>query len=118
MPIAPHEGKEIQLVLEGVKPLATIDKDKDPEQYRRAFLTIDLAIDRQGEGLISITRMENTHLHAVFKLLSTTRANVLVRTPEEKHRLLGRLFGYNEEDIDDFINAGLKCACGQCKWEG
>lgn len=33
MPVAPHENAEVRLVLSGVKPLATIEKAKDPIGY-------------------------------------------------------------------------------------
>ena len=117
MPVAPHQGREIEYVMNGIKPLATIDINKDPEQYKKAQdLHYQLKVSYEG-SLAIITQPENYWMHDLFRVLSTKKANVLIKTPEEKHRLLGRLFGYSEEDIDDFINAGLECACGQCAWE-
>ncbi len=117
MSIAPHEGRELEYVMLGIKPLASLDVNKQPEQFKRALrLKHAVTVYYHTNNLITITRPENDDLHNVFAVLSTNEANILVRTAEEKHRLLGRLFGYSEEDIDSFIAAGLECACGQCNW--
>jgi len=117
MPIAPHENIELEYVMVGLKPLASLEKDKQPDQFERALKLKHVAsVMQHDENLLTVTRRENSHLHEVFKLLSSERASVIVRSAEEKHRLLGRLFGYSETDIDEFIAAGLDCACGQCEW--
>lgn len=118
MSIAPHEGRELELVMIGIKPLASLEKDKQPEQYAQACKLHNVAsVVHHDNNLLTVTRRENNNLHAVFQLLSTTQSSLLVRSAEEKHRLLGRLFGYSEENIDSFIAKGLACACGQCEWD-
>jgi len=115
--VAPHEGKELEYVSLGIKPLASLEFSKDPKQYTKALKLLNvLSVYKQTDDLITITRKENASLHGVFKVLTSHKAHLLVRSEQEKHRLLGRLFGYSEEDIDAFIKSDLKCACGQCKF--
>lgn len=116
--VAPHEGHEINMVMWGIKPLASIEFDKQPLQFKRAIeLRQVLSVCDQEVGLITVTLPENSHLHETFKLLSSPKASVIVRSKEEKHRLLGRLFGYTEEQINEFIKSEMQCACGQCRFE-
>jgi len=118
MPIAPHEGQELNYVMMGKKPLACIDRTKQPEMYDRAMrLKYVVSVKKQTEDMITVTDFRNSDLHTLFEILSSTRASVIVRTKKEKHRLLGRLFGYSEEDIEEFLAADMQCACGQCKWD-
>ena len=118
MPIAPHENIELEYVMVGLKPLASLEKDKQPDQFERALKLQHVAsVVQHDDNLLTVTRKENKHLHGVFTLLSSKQASILVKSAEEKHRLLGRLFGYSETDIDEFIAAGLDCACGQCEWD-
>jgi len=118
MPIAPHEGRELEFVVNGIKPLASIDKKKQPEQFARA-LTLQhcMSIQHHADDLITVTLTENKELHDVFRILSTTKSSIIVKTSTEKHMLLGRLFGYSEEDIQEFLKAEMTCACGQCDWD-
>lgn len=120
MPIAPHEGREIEMVMNGIKPLASIEKSKQPEMFEKALALsdmIDIVVVLHDKGHLTITRKENEKLHGVFSLLCSPKAAMVVRSQAEKSRLLGRLFGYSEEDIDEFIAADMQCACGQCKFE-
>lgn len=116
--IAPHEGHEINMVMWGMKPLASIEFHKQPNQFKRAIkLSHILSVCHQDLGSLTVTLPENAHLHETFKLLSSPKASVIVRSKEEKHRLLGRLFGYTEDQINDFIKSDMQCACGQCRFE-
>ena len=116
--IAPHEGCELEYVMLGIKPLASLEKSKQPEQFDLALkLHYAVSVMRHTEDLITVTRKENANLHNIFALLTSSKATIVVRSKAEKHRLLGRLFGYTEEQIEDFIKADMQCACGQCKWD-
>ena len=117
--IAPHEGKELEYVMNGIKPLASIDYNKQPELFYRALqLRHQLSIRyHYNDSLITITKPENSKLHGTFELLMSSKASMVVKSKEEKQRLLGRLFGYTEEDIDEFIAQDIGCACGQCHWD-
>ena len=116
--IAPHEGKELEYVVNGIKPLASIDANKQPELFKRAIKMRNvISVCYHNHELITITRKENQQLHATFALLTSSKASIVVRSKAEKHRLLGRLFGYSEEDIDAFIKEDIQCECVQCKWD-
>ena len=111
--VAPHEHQEIALVLGGVKPLATVEHDKDPEQYVQAILL----------GLAGMLRYEVAPTadcpngEVVFSLPSNGglipeyRYLVLCGVEEhglrEYHRKMGRMFGYAPEDIEAFIAAEI-----------
>jgi hypothetical protein len=128
--IAPHEGSELALVLEGKKLICTIHKKKQPEQFntalRRAAEDLRVSVGKlHGDALIAekinddetaFYLRENHDVAAVHRLL-LRRPDVLVRSQEERSRLFGRIFGYTEEQIDEFIAAEMPCACGHCKWD-
>ena len=117
MPIAPHENCEVRLVLGGHKPLAVIEKVKDPYGYA-------LAISMAGTGALSCTVHNG---EAVITLPSNRdsvityhwllKFGVLDLGIKEYHRRMGKLFGYTDEDIEDFIKAEIKCDCNKCKGE-
>lgn len=118
--VAPHRGHEVRMVLAGHKPLATIEHDKDPDQYV-------LAVCLMGAGML-VGKVEPTDDCPLGEITFTSPAQraaldkyeVLkeigpVRMgPTFYHREMGRLFGYSEEDIDAFIAAEVQCTCSKC----
>ena len=119
--IAPHENNEVRLVLGGMKPLATIEKAKQPIGYALAIAlsgtgAIASSVVRSKdspEGEVVITLPKNKHRIEKYKwLLSHGVEAVGIK---EYHRRMGRLFGYTEEDISTFINAEIHCNCSKCR---
>jgi len=114
--IAPHETNEVRLVLGGHKPLATIEKAKQPIGYA---LAISLAgtgelkavvYDSKDspEGEVVLTAPHNAYkIEQYFWLLAE---GVKALGIKEYHRRMGRLFGYTEADINAFINAEIHLA--------
>lgn len=119
--VAPHETAEVRLVMAGTKPLATIEKRKQPILYSiavacRAAGCIAGEIIKSGdspEGEIVITSHRNKHLIAQYKALLAT--GVKDYGIKEYHRRMGRMFGYREEDIEAFIAAEIHCDCSKCR---
>jgi hypothetical protein len=119
--IAPHEANEVRLVLAGTKPLATIEKRKQPILYSLAVamagtgaLFIRCAPTRdspKGEAIITLPR--NKHLIEQFDYLLDYGVREL--GVKEFHRRMGRLYGYSEEDIEAFIAAEINCDCEKCR---
>ena len=111
--VAPHEGREIQLVLDGTKPLAVIELNKQPREYEQAIagihglFALDNWMDDTGWEAV-ITTIHNQAL--VLKYLDA----VEMEESTAKHRTLGRLFGYSEADIEEFINNRPPCNCSKC----
>ena len=118
--IAPHENNEVRLVLSGAKPLATIEKGKDPYGYALAvamagtgalhYHARSTADSPQGEVVITLPR--NKHLvdeYTTLLLWGRKRYGI-----KEYHRRMGRLFGYSDEDIEAFIDAEIECSCSKC----
>lgn len=118
--IAPHANNEVRLVLSGAKPLATIEKAKDPYGYA-------LAISMAGTGALAVyvrpssdsmsgevvlTLPSKKHLmdeYVTLLLWGVKRYGI-----KNYHRKMGRLFGYSEDDIEAFINSSIDCSCSKC----
>ncbi len=112
--IAPDKGNEIDLVIAGDKPLAVIEKSKDPEQYARAlrmqadqfsYAAVTPWIGPEGPEVVVYI------LHSTFHKY---RDALALPEGNERTRKLGRLFGYSEADIEVFINAKIDCYCSKC----
>ncbi|QDP58679.1 MAG: hypothetical protein Tp125SUR00d2C35697761_14 [Prokaryotic dsDNA virus sp.] len=120
MSVAPDKGHELNHVMLGLKPIASLSKKKHPVQYERA-LTLrhvqGVVIVRQTDEVITVSKAENIHLHGVYTILTKTPKK-LVRSKEGKQVLMGRMFGYTDDQIADFIKADIKCDCAECRWDG
>ena len=118
--IAPHEGREVELVLNGTKPLATVEHDKDPDTYVKAILLglgglvaykVTPSVDCEG-GEVIFTLPQNRHLIDEYRW--TLSKGVSVYGLKGYHRALGRLFGYSAADIEAYIDAEITCDCTKC----
>ncbi len=118
--IAPHENSEVRLVLSGTKPLATIEKVKDPYGYA---LAISLAstgalhcvvqpTSDSGSGEAIITLPDNKD--EVETYLYILKDGVEMYGIKSYHRRMGKLFGYSDEAIEAFIEAEIDCDCSKC----
>lgn len=115
MPVAPHERSEVRLVLGGHKPLGVIEKAKDP-------LGFALAVSLGNAGsLCSIVKDKEVvftkpgagqFITYYYWLLDN---GVRLIGLKRYHAEMGRLFGYTEQDIRDFINAEIHCECSKCR---
>lgn len=104
--IAPHEGKEIALVTSGFKPLGSISA-----QYALSNALKPLYTRVIGD---SVYFALNEQPLDTYEFLMSPSASLILKSKQEHQRLLGRLFGYTEDEIDTFIEANLDCACGNC----
>jgi len=124
MPIAPHNGNELKLMLEGSKHLAAfcdiyekgkeISEDIIPETSFHPYI-IDNKIIR-FERVIFSTKNNNHIYYVCFTSAKNEwRAETYLWIREQIHSekipydnscdiIIGRLLGYNETDINDFIN--------------
>jgi hypothetical protein len=118
--IAPHENNEVRLVLSGDKPLAVIEKGKDPHGYA-------LAVAVAGTGSIysyvrpttdsptgEIIIVKAGNRYRIEEYLTLLEGGVELYGIKEYHRRMGKLFGYRDEDIEDFIDAEIECSCSKC----
>ena len=118
--IAPHQNSEVRLVLAGSKPLATIEKAKDAIGYSMAvslsnvgMLVAHCAPTKDSpSGEIIITKPQNKGLIKAYT--ETLKYGVERLGIKGYHRQLGRLFGYSEADINEFIDAEIDCNCSKC----
>lgn len=116
--VAPHINCEVRLVLGGVKPLATIEKVKDPYGYALAialYSTGALSLEQVacGVGEVVFTTPKNKHLIQEWRdlLYSGVRDYGL----KGYHYRMGRLYGYSEEDIRTFVESEIDCNCNKCR---
>ena len=118
--VAPHEHCEVRLVAAGTKPLATIEKRKQPILYSIATALAStgmlVAVFHKStdspEGEVIITAPRNRGLIKTY--LELLRTGVSDFGVKEYHRRMGRLYGYSEEDIEAFIAAEVHCTCAKC----
>ena len=116
--VAPHEGNELTLVMQGVKPAAIIEFKKQPEMYKKALeLHYTLSVYHLTTGVISVTQKKNAKLHSIIALLGSSKASIVVRSKAEKQRMLGRILGYSDFEIDEFIKNPPECDCRWCMYE-
>ncbi len=121
MAIAPHVNNEVRLVLAGSKPLATIERSKDENNYALAVSLSNAGLlvgrcqptEDSPTGEILIVKPSNRSLvHQYDELQANGIRKVGIK---QYHREMGKLFGYTPEDIEDFINAEIDCNCTKCK---
>lgn len=109
--IGPHEGRELELLLNGAKPVARFRLDGLSEEYEAAFSE---AVAR-GDIVEFDFPAAEPHLHRRYycrrgeewrvKLMELIVQRSLVGfTEEDMHRLDGTLLGYERADIDAFVN--------------
>lgn len=112
--IGPHEGRELELLLTGEKPVARFRLDGLSEEYEARFRE---AVE-QGRILEFDFPAPQLHLHRRFycrhgeewrvKVMDLIDRLLADRTlagfsEEDLHRLDGTLLGYQKADIDLFI---------------
>ena len=122
-----HEGKELELMLEGKKPLAMFYDDPDEDQDERivpaeafdrfvrsgAFMkaerSFELAFDRRiGRNLriryiLYCLKGEEWRIEAMFLAL---KVRLTVRGYDEGiDRIVGALLGYSDDEVDSYIAA-------------
>lgn len=120
MPVAPHKNREVALVLSGAKPLATIEKSKDPLGYAVAVSLVSAGTlygrtsptQDCPTGEITFTKVSSRHRMDEYDDLMAR--GIPTYGVKEYHRRMGRLFGYKESDIEDFISANIQCNCAKC----
>jgi hypothetical protein len=108
--IAPHKGREIIGVLDGTKPLGSISTVSRDAKEVLSNTKLHKFI-KDGELYFALTEAPIN----AYKFLSSSASAQVVRSKKEHQRLLGRLFGYTEEQIDGFIRQNFTCDCVNCK---
>jgi hypothetical protein len=119
--IAPHENNEITLILEGSKPLATLEIAKNPAGYNEALrlsrenkVTAKIyTSDESPEGEVVFTLNKNAEL--IVEYFDLLENGVERLGNNDYQRAMGRLFGYSEESIEAFINSAVDCDCHKCR---
>lgn len=115
MAIAPHENCETRLVLGGRKLLAVIERSKDPYGFALAVSMSKAGslVSEVKDGEIVITLPNNRFLIKYYH--SLIEFGVHDYGLKEYHRKMGKLFGYTDQDIEDFITTEINCECTKCK---
>ena len=118
--VAPHLNKEVQLVLGGTKPLATIERSKDLTGYCLAVQLIGAGLlignvnptsdDCTGEVVFTLP----VNRHNLREYAQLQDRGVAEMGLKWYHRQMGKLFGYSEADVEAFILAEITCECSKC----
>jgi hypothetical protein len=113
--IGPHEGRELELLLNGAKPVARFRLDGLSEEYEAEFSE---AVAR-GDIVEFDFPAPEPHLHRRYycrrgeewrvKFMEFVEHSIGDRgligfTEEDLHRLDGTLLGYEKADIDAFVS--------------
>ena len=115
MNLAPHQGREISLVLNGSKRFAVIEKRKDAASYyaagsiRRRDVTVQYREGPEGPEVILTTSRKD-----IAEYESLLRDGVSRLGIKAYHRAIGALFGYSKVDIEAFIESDIDCNCSKC----
>jgi len=113
--IAPHENQEINLVLNGAKNFAVIEKRKDIASYfaagaiSRPGITVQYQETETGPEVILTTRRELIAEYNSLLIDGVSRLGL-----KNYHRALGTIFGYSAADIEKFISSDIDCNCAKC----
>lgn len=128
--IGPHEGQELELMLAGKKHLAAfsdvvppngiIDEQIIPEKKFKPYVD-------SGKIIRQSTEFKKPDGHLLRIVCFTTpheqwRANTYIYIRKKLHfkeveytnsmdQLIGKLLGYSQDDIDDFLNHQLQLNC-------
>ena len=71
-----------------------------------------------GENDIVVIRNDADYgILDTIEQLGSPQANLIVGSKEEKQRMLGRILGYKQEDIDEFVKNPPDCDCRWCRYE-
>ena len=103
----------------GLKPLGAIEKLKDPVGYAMAIslgnaglLTYKLV---NTEGAAEVVFVKPGKYKLIEQYCGLLYDGVALLGIKEYHRQMGRLYGYSEASIEEFIKAEIKCDCHKCK---
>lgn len=115
MSIAPHQGREISLVLNGAKAFALIEKRKDIASYfaagsiQRKDITVEYRDGLEGPEVILTSDRKLIAEYNALLFDGVARLGI-----KNYHRAMGKIFGYSATDIETFINAEITCNCTKC----
>lgn len=121
MPVAPHLNNEVRLVMGGLKPLATIEKAKDPIGYSLAVSLINAGSLAGAVGptvdspIGEVVLVKPKNYKLIDEYLYLLDEGVKQYGLKEFHWRMGKLFGYSDQDIADFIAAEINCDCSKCR---
>ena len=109
----------IALVVRGKKPLAIVEQRKLPGEFSE-LETLLCCGELFG---LCITRFESPE-NSLFIIAKCTglideylreyKRGTINRSLAEYQIVMGRIFGYSEKDIQEFIASPIDCDCSQC----
>ena len=113
--VAPHENREIELILNGAKQFAVIEKRKNLASYfaagaiSRPGITVQYQETETGPEVILTTRHKLIAEYNALLVDGVSRLGL-----KNYHRAMGKIFGYSAADIETFIAAEINCTCSKC----
>ena len=108
--IGPHEGKELELMLNNQKNIALFYTDYDiPEAFfpyleNNTFKLLTINLKDELIGIFSYLIIYKGEYFNELNRLVNLLKNGFGKFNPEMEREIGRLLGYNSDDIDFYIN--------------
>lgn len=104
--IGPHEGKELELMLNNQKEIALFYTDSEVPEYFFPYLgnkTFDLKEINVNDDLTYYLIYRAENIEKAEKLASILQQSFDKFDPDLE-REIGRLLGYNKDDVEYYIN--------------
>jgi len=117
--IAPHEGNELDMLLAGTKVFAVLERDKHRFQINRYYSMYNTKFDclyhEVFDDDLLLCRTAGIPQLVLYKALFSQKYwYVETFGIEDYQRKMGKIFGYSDEEIEEFINNPPDCNCGKC----
>lgn len=113
--IAPHEGKELEMVLTGDKPLGSLSYAKFTKKFGELSPTSSLQLCIAFNDGNVVFSLDMDKIHEYLGVLASSEWYIEELGLEEYQRRMGKIFGYSEQEVQAFIDGNIECDCKDCK---
>ncbi len=117
--IAPHEGNELDMLADGSKVFAVLEEGKhddliDGVLYGNAIPNIVTEWFDSTELMVFHYALGRVNKEMYCVLRDNREYYILMFGKEDYQTRMGKIFGYSDEEIAEFISNPPDCSCGKC----
>ena len=112
----PESVRVLHATTSGEKPFSVVDKKKDPWLFNQVMLNaelLDVRMHYHNELAFTKRGRDSFKYHNRYLCLHHIRTQYDM-SREEFQRQMGKLFGYSDESIQEFIESDDYCDCRNC----
>lgn len=116
--VAPHEGREEELIRAGLKQYARLEWSRQRERCHALMKSgdFDYRMDKDGVSFWKHGDQNGETRDEMYRqLISMTDEDVITLGVDNYRRTMGVLFDYSDEEIESFINSEITCDCKMCR---